>query len=571
MNQIKRYIPILQWLPSYKTSYLQGDLTAGLTIAIMLIPQGMAYALIAGLPPVYGLYASIIPQITYALLGTSRQLSVAPVATDSILVAAGVSVLALEGTEAYLTLAILLAFLVGAFQFILGVLKMGFITNLLSRPVISGFTSAAAIIIAISQLKYLLGTNTGRSNQVFQILWDTLLQLNEIHLTTFLLGFFGVIIIVVLKKTDHRIPGMLIVVALGTFLVYFFRLDQSGVAIVADIPRGLPAFRIPDFSKEQISSLIPLAATIAVVAYMEAFSVAKAIESKKRDHLVLANQELRALGASNMAGAFFRSFPVTGGFSRSAVNLESGAHTQLSSIVSAGLIAVTLLFLTPLFYYLPNAILASVILVAVSSLIDLKYAVRLFKEERLEFFLLLATFMVTLIFNMVPGIITGVVLSILLILYHAAYPHIARLGRLRGQTEFRNILRFKDLETWEEKLILRIDAPITFINIQYVKDFIEHELSKNRKIKRVILDASAISYVDATAIQGISDLVGNLKEKGIDFLLSEVVGPVRDALFTTKLLDEIGTKNIFLTLHDAVESEHIENYEKREKAIQHND
>ncbi len=570
MRYIQQYLPIIQWLRGYRKEFLSGDISAGLTVGIMLIPQGMAYALIAGLPPVYGLYASIVPQIIYAVFGTSRQLSVAPVAMDSLLVAAGVSVLATEGTDAYVAFAILLAFFMGLFQFLLGVLRMGFITNLLSRPVISGFTSAAALIIGLNQLKYLLGANIEKSNNVFKILWNALQKLDETHLVTLFIGLGGIIIIWGAKKIHKSIPGALVAVIVGTVLVYSLQLSEAGVSILKTIPEGLPPFQLPNFDLGKTKELIPLALTISVVAFMEAFSVAKAIENKRKDHKVVANQELIGLGAANLVGALFQSYPVTGGFSRSAVNNQAGANTPLASIISAGLIALTLLFLTPLFYYLPTAILASVIMVAVASLVDFGYARKLWKESKVEFMLLLTTFLVTLIFSMVPGIVTGVLLSVLVLLYKLAYPHIAQLGRLRGQTEFRNIKRFSELELWENKLIIRVDAPVTFINIQYIKEYIEQALDQRPAIKEIILDAAAISYMDASATQGLTDLIHSLKEKGVLLILTELIGPVRDSMFKTGLLNEIGTQNVYLTINDAVEAQKTNNkYAHTEVALQH--
>ena len=571
MRQLRKFLPILQWLPYYKRSYLNGDLTAGFTIGVLLIPQGMAYALIAGLPPVYGLYAAIVPQIIYAILGTSRQLSVAPVAMDSLLVAAGVSLLAAEGTDAYIGFAILLAFFMGLFQLLLGVFRMGFITNLLSKPVISGFTSAAAVIIGINQLKYLLGINLEKSNRIYEIIWNTILQLKETHLLTLLIGIGGIILIRGLKNVSPKIPGSLIAVILGIILVYSLQLHDAGVAIVTTIPQGLPAFSIPDFSLGKWGELIPLALTISVVAFMEAYSVAKALEARKNDHQVNANQELIGLGAANLVGSLFQAYPVTGGFSRSAVNLESGANTPLASVFSATLIVVTLVFLTPLFYYLPTAILAAVIMVAIANLVDVKYTIRLYKEDKLAFALLMVTFLVTLSFSMVPGIISGVVLSILILLYHMAYPHIAVLGRIKGQTIFRNVKRFSDLEVWKDKLIMRVDAPVTFINIQYIRDYIIRAVEGNPQIKQVIIDASAISDVDATAVQGIIELIETLKERNISFLIAEVVGPVRDSMFKTRLMEEIGFENIYLTLNDALESEGRMVHRRRARAVQHNE
>lgn len=572
MKYLSRYLPIFDWLPNYKMKSLNGDVFAGITVGIMLIPQGMAYALIAGLPPVYGLYASIVPQIIYAIFGTSRQLSVAPVAMDSLLVAAGVSVLATEGSDAYIGFAVLLAFFMGLFQFLLGVLRMGFITNLLSKPVISGFTSAAALIIGLNQLKYLIGTDIVKSNKVHEILWNAVQKLDETHLLTLLIGIGGIILIKGVKKIHKNIPGALIAVFFGTALVYFLKLSDAGVSIVEAIPEGLPPFQVPNFDLGQMSELIPLALTISIVAFMEAFSVAKAIESKQKDSKVIANQELIGLGAANLIGSFFQSYPVTGGFSRSAVNHQAGAKTPLSSIISAGLVALTLIFLTPLFYYLPKAILASVIMVAVSSLVDFGYAKKLWTENKLEFGLLLATFLVTLQFSMVPGIVTGVVLSILIILYKAAYPHVAQLGRLKGKAEFRNIKRFDGLEIWDDKLIIRIDAPITFINIQYVKDYIDQALNNNPNITQVLLDASAMSYIDASATQGMTDILNSLKEKGILLIFAELIGPVRDVLYKTGFLKEVGLENIYLTINDALLSQVREGeYPHYEAATQHGD
>lgn len=553
MTFIQRLFPFTQWLFNYKKEHLGGDVFAGLTVGIMLIPQGMAYALIAGLPPVYGLYASIVPQIIYALLGTSRQLSVGPVAMDSLLVAAGVSVLAVEGTDSYIAFAILLAFFMGIFQLLLGVFRLGFITNLLSKPVISGFTSAAALIIGLNQLKYLLGIELIRSNRIYEIVLNAFQNINSIHLITMILGIGGIILIKSVKHFNKKIPGSLLAVIIGIVIVYFFQLDQNGVRIVKEIPEGLPAFQLPNLSMDKITQLIPLALTISLVAYMEAFSVAKAIESKRRDYKVLPNQELIALGAANLVGSLFQSYPVTGGFSRSAVNNESGANTPLSSIISAVLIGLTLLFLTPLFYYLPTAILASVIMVAVSSLIDFGYVKRLWFDSKIEFVLLMLTFLVTLNYSMVVGIVSGVVFSILILIYKSAYPHIARLGRVKDHHEFRNIRRFKDLEVWNDIIIFRVDASLTFINIQYFKEHIEREIHESKtQIKTIILDAGPISYLDATASDGLRDLLEHLDGLNIQFLICDLIGPVRDTIYQTNLIDRLFEKNIFLDLNEAL-------------------
>lgn len=560
--RLKQFFPILTWLPNYKKAYLSGDLSAGLTVGILLIPQGMAYAMIAGLPPVYGLYASVVPQIIYAIFGTSRQLSVAPVAMDSLLVATGISVLAVEGTDAYITFAIMLALFMGVAQFTLGMIRMGFITNLLSKPVISGFTSAAALIIGLNQLKYLMGIDVSRGHEIHKILVSAFEKIGEVHWLTLIIGIAGIAFIKLSKKFSPKLPGALVAVVVGILVVFGLGLDEKGVSIVQDIPQGLPAFMMPDLSWELVEKLLPLSLTIAVVAYMEAFSVAKAIEAKRRNYKVRPNQELIALGAANIVGSLFQSYPVTGGFSRSAVNEQSGAQTPLASLISAALVALTLLFLTPLFYHLPHAILAAIIMVAVSGLIDTKYILTLWKTNKVELGLLLATALVTVVFGMVPGIVSGIILSVLILLFKAANPHMALLGRVKGFSEYRNLKRFEDLETWEELMIVRVDVPFVFVNIQTIKERITNAaLERERELKYVILDAASVVHVDATGIVGVRDLIDSLKEKEITLLFAEVIGPVRDALYKNDLVNNESGKMFFLTTDDAVKyclSEEVE-------------
>lgn len=564
---MKRYFPILDWLPNYKKSWLSGDLFAGLTVGVMLIPQGMAYALIAGLPPVYGLYASVVPQLIYAIFGTSRQLSVAPVAMDSLLVATGVSVMAMEGSDAYITYAIMLAFLMGSAQLLLGVIRMGFITNLLAKPVISGFTSAAALIIGLNQLKYLIGVDIEKSNQVLNIVINAAKSIEFTHMPTLILGIAGILLIKLLKKYAPKIPGALIAVVLGILVVSFMGLDDKGVSIVKEVPSGLPAFIMPDLSLETIQKLLPLALTIAIVAFMEAFSVAKAIEAKRRDYKVMPNQELIGLGAANLVGSFFQSYPVTGGFSRSAVNHQSGANTPLSSIISAVLVGLTLLFLTPLFHDLPHAILAAIIMVAVSGLVDIAYVKELWKTNKVEFALLMATFGITLQFGMVPGIVSGIVLSILILLFKAANPHMAVLGKVEGLNEYRNVKRFNDLVEWPNILVIRIDAPFAFVNIQMIKERILQEIDKREGDKQfVVIDASSVAYIDATAVSGLKDLFQSLKEKDIEIVFAEVRGPVRDAFYKNDLIKE-GQEIFYLTTDDAVKHCLSADYQAKGKEI----
>lgn len=563
---LRSFLPVLDWLPHYNRKDLKGDLSAGLTVGVMLIPQGMAYAMIAGMPPIYGLYASTVPLVIYALLGTSRQLAVGPVAMVSLLTAAGIGALAEAGTETYIALAITLAFFVGLIQFLLGVFRLGFLVNFLSHPVVSGFTSAAALIIGLSQLKHLLGINLPGGHHVHEILIAAFRQIGDVHLTTFAIGIGGILIIKGIKRINKSIPGPLLAVVFGILAVWGFGLADSGVKIVGEVPGGLPSFAAPMLSVESFRTLMPVAVAIALVSFMESIAVAKAIQARHKNYKVVSNQELIALGAANVGGAFLQAFPVTGGFSRTAVNDQAGAKTGMASIISAALILLTLLFLTPLFYYLPQAILASVIMVAVFGLIDFKEPVHLWRVNRADFWMLMATFVATLTLGIEEGILVGVTLSLAMVVYQTTRPHAAVLGRVKGTNYYRNVGRFdaEHLEVRPDVLIFRFDAQLYFANIAYFKETLEDLIAKKGiALKAIVIDAVAINKLDSSALHALHDFVSDTKAKGIAVYFATVKGPVRDAMVKAHLLEYIGEDNFFMSVQDA-----MDHYDRDEAARQ---
>lgn len=545
-----KLIPSVEWIKNYDKKWLSGDISAGLTVGVMLIPQGMAYSMLAGLPPIYGLYAVTIPLIIYALLGTSRQLAVGPVAMVSLLIASGVGQLSEAGSEEYIALSILLAFLVGSIQLSMGVFRLGFLVNFLSHPVIAGFTSSAAIIIGFSQFKHLLGVKIS-GEKFSEIFMQLIKEAGNIHIPTLIIGVASVILLLLVKRVNKKIPGPLVVVLLGIIVVYLGSLTNQGVKIVGDIPGGLPSFHMFSMNWDSIQTLLPTAFTIAFVGFMESIAVAKAIQARHKDYKLDANQELKALGIANIAGSFFKSFPVTGGFSRTAVNDQAGAKTGFASIISASLIIITLLFLTSYFYYLPNAVLAAIIIVAVYGLIDFKEARYLWKTDRTDFFLFISAAIGTLVLGIEEGIILGVILSLALLIFRVSYPHYSQLGLINNGREFINVLRDKNAKIDNKIVIMRFDAQLFFANINYFKEKVELLIGERKQPEFFILDARPVSTVDSTAIHALHELIDELKSNGITFMIANVIGPVRDKLGSSGITDQIGKEKCFSSLFDA--------------------
>jgi len=554
---LENIFPFIRWLRAYNKSWFKGDLSAGLTVGIMLIPQGIAYAMIAGLPPIYGLYTAMVPQLIYAFFGTSRQLAVGPVAMDSLIVASGVGAIAVVGSENFIVLAVLLAFLMGVMQLAFGVFRLGFLVNFLSKPVISGFTSAAALIIGLNQLKHLLGVDIERNNQLQYLLIDAYEHLGKINWPTFFIGTGAIVIIIIFKRYFKKIPASLIVTIASILLVYFFRLDRFGVKIVGSIPQGLPSFSLPSLNRETISELAPIALTLALIAFMEAISVAKAIESKHNDYKVDANKELIALGLGNIVGSLFQTYPSTGGFSRTAVNDQSGAKTPFAAIISATVVALTLLFLTPYFYYLPKAVLAAIIIVAVFSLLDFKVPSQLWRYTKRDLFILNITLLITATVGIKEGIVAGVLLSLGMLIYKSTKPHLAILGKVPNTYLYRNIKRFKNLEILKDILIIRFDAQLHFANTTYFKDTLFSEAAKKGPdLKVIIIDGESLNNLDSSGVYAIQEVLKHFKSKNIDLYFTGLKGPVRDTISKSGIISDIGQQNCFMSIQEAVDYHH---------------
>ena len=554
MNPFEPYFPIFSWIKSYSKKDLKSDFTAGLTVGVMLVPQGMAYAMIAGLPPVYGLYAALLPQVVYALMGTSRQLAVGPVAMDSLIVAAGLGALSLSGPQEYLALALFLAFFVGIIQLFMGFLKLGGVVHFLSRPVISGFTSAAAIIIGLSQLNHLLGVSIPRSNKIHELFIYLIELIPQAHGLTVIISVLGVCFIFVLRRYFPKLPAALILVVLATVTVAQFKEVETGLILIENVPGGLPSLIMPSAEWGQVYALIPLALTLALISFMEAISVAKAIEEKEKENILNANQELIALGAANVVGSIFQAYPTTGGFSRTAVNYDAGAKSGISALFSALVVGLTLLFFTSFFYFLPTAILGAIVVVAVIKLIDFNYPRELWKNNRKEFFILLFTFLATLFVGIKEGILLGVFVALLYMVYQNTRPHIAVLGRIKDTHYFKNISRFsEDVITYPDVLILRFDGQLFFGNQTYFRETVSAHIKKQEPlVKHLVIASAGINSIDASAQQMLSLFIEELHQKQINIYWTGLIGPLRDQFYKAGFLDQFDGLFVFSSLEAAI-------------------
>jgi SulP family sulfate permease len=546
-------IPALKWLRNYKKSEFSGDLPAGLLVAVMLIPQSMAYAMLAGLPPVIGLYASTLPLFVYALFGSSRHLAVGPVAIVSLLVYVGCSQLATPGSSEYIWIVLFLTFLVGIVQLLLGLCKAGFITNYISHAVVSGFTSAGAVIICLSQAKHLLGIKISGGDTAFQMTIALVGKAGNINFIALAIGVLSIIIMMAAKKKLPRLPTPLLLITISIILFTIFRFDKLGIAVVGDIPRGLPSLTIPYSHFKTSKILLVSVFTIVFVGFMESISVAKSIAAKNR-YKIDADQELRALGLANITSSFFSGYPVTGGFSRTAVNYNEGARTGGSSIITAVIIILSLLFLTPLFYYLPNVVLASIIVTAVLGLIDIKTARRLFKIKPADGWVLLATFCITLFIGIEQGIIGGVIISLLLFIWRSSHPRLVELGYVAEEGVFRDIKRFPQAQTFQRTLIVRTDASLYFANTKFIEDWLHKRIVEKKELRWVIMDFSGVNDIDAVSVDTIKEIIENYHTQDINFAAAGLKGQIRDVFERAQLSREIAGQFYYGTLRQAVKA-----------------
>jgi SulP family sulfate permease len=562
--QLKRVLPILDWAPSYTKANAVSDCVAAVIVTIMLIPQSLAYAMLAGLPPYVGLYASILPLVAYALFGTSRTLAVGPVAVVSLMTAAAASQVAAQGTPEYMAAAITLAFLSGLILVVMAVLRLGFLANFLSHPVISAFISASGILIAASQVKHILGikaegdTLPKMAQELFEGIGGTNGYTLAIGVTSvgFLFWVRKSLKPLLVRAGLRARPADLIAkagpvaaIALSILAVVALGLSEAGVKIVGAIPGGMPPFAVPSFDLQLWADLAPGAVLISLVGFVESISVAHTLAAKRRQRIG-ANQELAGLGAANIAAAISSGYPVTGGFARSVVNFDAGAETPLAGALTAiGILAATL-FLTPLFRFLPQAVLAATIIVAVLSLVDLAAIKRTFVYSKADFAAMATTIVLVLLVGVEAGILAGVALSLLMFLWRTSRPHVAIVGQVPGTEHFRNVQRHKVL-TQPELLTVRVDESLYFANTRVLEDTIYDQIAARPEVQHVILMCSAVNQIDASALESLEAIAHRLNLAGVEFHLSEVKGPVMDALRRSDFFAHFKGK-VFLSQFEAV-------------------
>lgn len=566
-HPLAHWFPILQWGRGYSRAHFSADAVAAAVVTLMLIPQSLAYALLAGLPPEAGLYASMAPLVVYAVLGTSSTLAVGPAAVTSLMTAAALGSVAAAGSLGYAAAAALLALLSGFMLLAMGVLRLGFVAHFLSHPVISGFVSASGLLIAATQLKHLMGVPlTGQTlPELVPSLWQHAAQ---VHVPTLAIGLGALAFLVWVRrslKARLRAWGLgplvadvvtkaapVLALAVTTLLAWGLRLDESGLRVVGAVPGGLPPLTMPALNADlwpQVEQLALAALLISLVGFVESVSVGQSLAAKRRERIE-PDAELRALGASNIAAGLTGGFPVTGGFSRSVVNFDAGARTPAAGVFTAFALLLAALLLTPALYYLPQATLAATIVVAVLTLVDFGAFTRTWRYARADFTALALTFSLTLLWGVEAGLTAGVSASLLLYLWRTSRPHIATVGRVPGTEHYRNVLRHA-VQTHPRVLSLRVDESLYFANARYLEDHIAAQVAAHPAIAHVVLQCTAINAIDASALESLETIVHRLKDAGVQMHLSEVKGPVMDRLERSDFLHHLSGR-VFLTHHQAI-------------------
>jgi SulP family sulfate permease len=563
---VSNYFPIASWLKSYSKQYFNGDIFAGIITAILLVPQGMAYAMLAGLPAQVGLYASILPPAIYAFLGSSRTLSVGPVSIAAIMIASALSAPEITLLGSPVENAIILAAEGGIILLVMATLRMGGLVNFISHPVLSGFTSGAALLIVLSQIPHLLGLSKNQCGIDISCYSDYLQQINSYTtalglFSLTLLFFFNSPLLATLKRfnvSNVYVTGIskcapLLAVVITTCVVAIYQLaENQHVAIVGEIQPGLPTISFAFINNiVQWKALLPSAIFIAIIAYVESVAIAK-VTAKLRNQKINPNQELIALGAANIATAFSGGMSVAGGFSRTMVNFSAGARTQMAMLIAVIILSIAVIFFTEQFTYIPKAALAAVILIAISPLIKLREIITTWKYDKGDGIAELITLLGVLIFGIEEGIAFGVLITILSYLRRTSQPHIAVVGRIKDTDHFRNINRHQ-VETWGDLLLIRIDENISFANVSFIIDFIEEQTAKHAKLRHLVLVFSSVSHIDTTAFEALENLINSLKSQGILLHLAEVKGPVMDQLKQTNFINHLKPGEIFFQTIEAVD------------------
>ena len=552
MKKISTYIPVTEWARSYNKEFLRPDVIAGITVGAFTIPEAIAFVSLAGLPPEVGLYSAVVGLLVYMILGSSRQLSIGPTSTLSILVGATLGSLMIVNSGQYAMIASLVAVVAGGLAILSWVFRLGFIVKFISKTVLTGFLAGIALFIASGQLPKIFGIS-GTSGNFFERIYYLLVHLDQTNVVTLAIGVGGIVFLILATSKFPKLPNTLFLVLGSIVIITFTNLTALGVSIVGSIPPGLPALLIPNPSLIDVNTLLTLAATVFLVSYIEGFLFASEYAAKNK-YKVDGNQELLALGVSNVAVGFFQGLPIGGALSRTALNDETGAKTPLAGGICALVIIFVLLFFTGLFYNLPEAILAAIVLFVIRALIDIPHMRIIYRFSKIEFAIAMVTLFSVLIFGALEGIVIGVLLSVVGLLKNMYNPHIAILGRIPGTDQFLDIKRRPESEIISHTLIVRVDGSQIFLNTDCIKNTIIDLVDKEYKdTKLFVLDFEASSFIDYTGIEMLQDLYEELKHRGIKIKAANMYGPLRDFIRKTKLEDEIVDSEVCLSIEECIE------------------